>query len=292
MAELPIPPDPMTSPCFRFYKDQRRTMYFVAAIAGLAQRADEVRRVSSEALYEVATDEAKKEAYKKSIDAAKRGEILGSFMRRHGRLIAEMLLTTIVDNFLAYISELMALVFRHRPETLRSSETVRLDFVLQHGAMEDLIAAIADKRVSDLSYRGMRDLADELAERLGFILYVDQDDLKRAIRLIEIRNLIVHNRGLVNRLFLSRIPDYPAALGKQIELDGPMVVGAIGFLAQSVTDIDTRASAKFALPRADSLAELERVAREPDFSALTGGLQMGTEGGNSRASDPKDSATS
>lgn len=82
-----------------------------------------------------------------------------------------MMLTRAVDNHLAYISDLPALVLRTRPETLRSSETIGLDTVLQHDTMDELVSELSEKRVNQLSYEGMRDLSTYLADRLGPILF-------------------------------------------------------------------------------------------------------------------------
>lgn len=47
-------------------------------------------------------------------------------------LMAEMTPCRVVDNYLCYVTDLLSLLFRSRPECLKSSETVTLDFVLDH----------------------------------------------------------------------------------------------------------------------------------------------------------------
>src|SRR5260221_6988835 len=120
-------------------------------------------------------------------------------IKRFGRFVIEMMLVRGADNFLTYVSELLALVFTSRPETLKSGETVRLDEILQHSTMDDLVKRLAERRVERLSYQGMRDLQKDLSEKLSFELFPSPESLVRAVRVIEIRNLLVHNRGIVNR---------------------------------------------------------------------------------------------
>lgn len=170
----------------------------------------------------------------------------------HLQLFLQMMLGRSVDNFLTYVSELLAVIFGTRPEMLKSNETTRLDVILQYKRMDDLISALVEKRVTDLAYQGMRDLSKDLSRKIGFDLFEREEDLARAVRIIEVRNLIVHNRAIVNRLFLSRLPDFPASLGDRVDLDGRAVLDDIEFLDSSVSDIDRRAVEKFGLPTLNS----------------------------------------
>jgi hypothetical protein len=210
------PPDTMTECCSRFFKEREELLDFIGFIVGSATRTEEVGRVLSETLLNVADTAEDREHYERSLE-----EGLGVLKKlgTHGQLILQTMLNRAVDNYLTYISELMALSFRTRPETLRSSETVRLDTVLKHDTMDDLISDLADKRVNQLSHQGMSHLAAYLSDKLGFDLFEWQEDLQRAVLAIEVRNLIVHNRAVVNAHFLSRLPDYPASAGEVIKAE-------------------------------------------------------------------------
>lgn len=133
-------------------------------------------------------------------------------------LITEMTLCRAVDSYLTYLTELLWLIFRARPEGLRSGQPVKLDFVLAHATRSALIKAIIDREVNQLSYQGMRDLAQVLSNKLGFELFNDHESLERAILLVEIRNIIVHARGTVNYTFLKRVAKPPVSRGKRIQL--------------------------------------------------------------------------
>ncbi len=239
------PPDPMTECCSRFFSGHVQLFNFLDFISGLALRMDEGWRKASVALYRT-DDEEEKERYKRSLE---KEAPTTSALRSYSQLILQMIMGRAVDDYLAYISDLMTLIFRTRPETLRSSETVRVDAILRHNTMEDLVSDLAERRVNQLSYQGMRDLSDYLCNRLGFDLFEQQEDLQRAVVAIEVRNLIVHNRAVVNAHFLSRLPDYPASAGEVLKLEVNSVLDDALFLSQSVADIDTRAAAKFGLPQ-------------------------------------------
>lgn len=92
------------------------------------------------------------------------------------RLLAEVLLSRAVDSYLTYVSELLSLVFKERPETLRSKEQVRIDFILSFNSMEELQEAVAERRVERLAYRGMAELVGWMKETLGFRWYPTATD--------------------------------------------------------------------------------------------------------------------
>jgi hypothetical protein len=178
------------------------------------------------------------------------------------RLMTEMALCRAVDNYIIYLTELLSLVFRAHPESLRSAEEVRLDFVLRHATRAGLIKSLIDRKVNKLSYQGMRDLAQYLSKTLGFELFQEQDSLERAILLVEMRNAIVHNRGIINETFLRRVPPSLVPHGKQLRFSVNDLGRHVEFLAQSVADIEHRAHDKFGVRLPHKIPQRSDTAAE------------------------------
>jgi hypothetical protein len=181
-------------------------------------------------------------------DDATEIERMFASMNQRTPFILQMLFCRVVDNFLAYISDLLTLIFTNRPETLRSSEKVRVDFLLRHTDMQQLVHALVERKVHELSFQSMADLASDLNDKLGFALFDKKERLDRCTQLVEIRNLIVHNRARVNRRFKGRYPDFSADIGDEIELTSDQVDDYQNFFTSAAEDIDTRAISKFKLP--------------------------------------------
>jgi hypothetical protein len=239
------PPDQMTEPCYRFFRDHRELFSFVGFISWLAAHADETARIAAQALYETSHNEEEKVRYQEALNS-EAGAL--ATMRGHGQLVLQMVVARSADNFLAYVSELLALVFTVRPEALKSNDQVRVDFVLGHESLEELVSSLAERRVNNLSYQSPRDLAAHLSERLGLNLFRDADDMERAVTILESRNLIVHNRAVVNRLYLSRVRGCTLSEGDRLKFDVDGVFGDAEFLADRVSEIDS-AAGKFGLPK-------------------------------------------
>lgn len=241
-------PESGTGACERFFLEHMRLAHFVGFVAALATRADEVVRVARQALDEPELDPSK-------------GAL--STLRRHRQLLLQMTLSRGVENYLAYLSEVLALLFETRPETMRAKidddsrrrgtqpEAVPLDLILEHTSMEELIAFLTERRVNELSYKGMAGITAYVSEKLAFSLFEDEEMSDRIVHLVEIRNLIAHNRGVVNRTYKRRVGDDSLVVGARIELDVNDVFDDLERLAGSVADIDARAVAKWALPSSE-----------------------------------------
>lgn len=207
-----------------------------------------------------------------------RAQLIHSLVQQHGAfsalmtrqgILLEMLLCRAADSYISYLTELLALIFTTRPESLRSDEKVSFNDILQFSEMKDVVAYLAEEKVLKLAYKGMRDLATELGKRPGLTLFNDQADLENAIRIIELRNLLAHNRGVVNRLFKTRLPNYPAAVGDRLILPQAQVFQDIDFFARSVCDIEARAAVKFGVQQPVSGEQHER-----QFQGLTQVLDL------------------
>ncbi len=233
-----------TGPCSRFFDFDEEIGGFFVFFVRWTRRPDEMYEDVVKLAYQ---DEPEK--LKALLAEPKGGE---SRVKRFARFVMEMMLVRGTDNFLTYLSELLALIFTSCPETLKSAETVKLDEVLQHATMDDLLKRLAERRVERLSYQGMKDLQKDLAEKLNFEIFPSFEPFSRAVRIIEIRNLFVHNRGIVNRTFQARTGDSSLAIGSLFELGPHPLISDLDFLARSVLDIDERAALKFGLARSKS----------------------------------------
>jgi hypothetical protein len=237
-------PELSTGPCSRFFDFDEEISAFFIFFVRWTRRPDEMYEDVVKLSYQ---DEPEK--LKALLAEPRIGE---ANLKRFARFVMEMMLVRGTDNFLTYVSELLALVFTSRPETLKSGETVKLEEILQYPTMDDLVKRLAERRVERLSYQGMKDLQKDLAEKLNFEIFPSSEPFSRAVRIIEIRNLLVHNRGVVSRTFQTRTGDSSLAIGSLFELSPHSVISDLDFLAKSVLDIDERAALKFSLVRSKS----------------------------------------
>jgi hypothetical protein len=229
----------------RFERKDLETWSFLAFVVGTAESADTLRS-HLEKISEIVGSEKEARA---DTDNRK------TFIKRvedHRRVLAEAYLTRCVDNYLSYLSDLLFEIYVARPECLRSKAQERLDFVLSHSRMEDLIASLAEKQVRERSYSSIKDLMEYFERRLGLVLVESAEVRQRVNRLAEDRNLIVHNRGLVNRTFLKNTGRTDLKLGDMLPIREQQIEDCQS-VSRLAIGLDRRAREKFSL--ADASAE-------------------------------------
>ena len=159
-----------------------------------------------------------------------------------------MLLCRSVDIFLTYLTELLGLIYKTRPEALRSNEKLSYEEILSCQNFDELVHVMIEERVDSLSYKGFSKLHNDIQEKLGLVLFETNVGFSKANLIVELRNVFVHNRGMISRRFQERVPNHPAQIGEQIIPVPVEMLGHSIFLLDSVMDIDARAIAKFGLP--------------------------------------------
>jgi hypothetical protein len=177
-------------------------------------------------------------------------------MQTHQELFAQLMLTRMVDSFLTYLSDLLTLIFRSRPEMMKTKKepgdteiSVALEYIPEYKTMDELISALIERRVHRLSYLGVRKLNEYMSRQFGLTIATDDKSLDVLVLLIELRNLLAHNRGIVNRVFCERVvQDWTHHLGKPLNVGYSNITYYLHFLMSRAQDLDARAIAKFKLP--------------------------------------------
>ena len=211
---------------------------FAAFILNMASHIEHLAPALVDMQLILADTEEKRQAIKEKQDSW-RGPL--TVLSAHAQFHNEVFLVRHIENYLSYLSALLFQIFRHRPETMRSSEKVDLEFVLEHSSYDSLIQGLAEKKVETLSYSSFDRLAQFFEGQFGLSICATTD-LPLIRESIETRNISVHNRCRISRRYLEKVPASTRKLG------------ATRFLG--IADIDLLAPA---LHRA--VSQLDRDAR-------------------------------
>lgn len=223
--ELQDPPDFMTEPCYKFFLSHMEILGFFLFIPLLVDRIEE------------------------TMAEADNEPMVRQHLKSYKKLILQMVLCRTIDNFLIYLAELIALVFRTKPITLMQyDEQYKMNEILQFENRDELIDYFAEKLVNELSSSRLEKLHEKIWNKHKFKLFNEKKDLKEFAVINEMRNIIVHNRGVVNHIVKNKRSDFPLDIGEEIEIDENKLDACAFFVPNYVTDIDRRASDKFKLP--------------------------------------------
>lgn len=169
------------------------------------------------------------------------------FLRQNRQSLLEMFLGRLVDAFQKYLVDLIRDILRRKPDILRTrKESLTVEELLRFTTVEELVQVIIERKVSSLAYEGFGRVRDWCAEK-GILLEVDPADFPAVIEFIACRNIIAHNRGVVDERYLEAVPTTTLTLGQIRLLSTDGVLTAAQLLSKIVENSDAANVAKFGL---------------------------------------------
>jgi hypothetical protein len=233
----------------RFLNEYHSNLDYFFFVIKLVANADEARAVASKALLKLETDPDKRANYEASVanpDATLKQ------LQKHSTILSRNLTNGIVNAFQRYFSSIINSAALRRPEIISSSQMIRIDEVLRFTRHKDLVAFIIDRKINDLSYGGLSEMEKYFDDRLGVQMFHD-DRQRNLLRLfVEVRNINVHNGGIVNDLFASRVGTVEGFLytkSKAFHVDMDALVTLSENAMRVALHIDSIVGAKFGLQR-------------------------------------------
>ncbi len=206
---------------------------------------------------------AKLELERQSVPANSAGESTDEFIDQWRKLVADvplddhyylvqrMNLSLSVDLFLHYVIGMLRAVFEQRPEMLISSEKVTVQEVMSHPSIDSFREMLAERKVQSLSYKSFADLLRFLRKQYGVALSLDAGIETRVAKAIQVRNLLVHNDGIVNNVYLQRTGDTGIADGERYPLDSSFVAQSLSAMHSVVLSIELELVDHFSLKLMD-----------------------------------------
>lgn len=146
--------------------------------------------------------------------------------------------------FDAFLSDIFEAVVRNRPEMLRSKKQITYEKALEFSSVEDLVKYLAKRELNELSYRSIKDQADYYNDRFGLALADSGVSIDTLAELRATRNLLVHNNGIVNDIYLEQIPITTYMVGDSVVVDSAYFGLAIQRLDKVVTFVALKLTEK------------------------------------------------
>jgi hypothetical protein len=165
----------------------------------------------------------------------------------HSAVLDEMVFCRAVNSYLTYLADLMTLIYEKYPKKLPSNKQTSYRFCIEHHLAGDLISALAEETVIELTHQNLDALAKYFRKNLDLVLFTKDTDATTAALCVDIRNIITHNRALVNRFFIQRNPRFADDLGKRVVLGKDESRDMLGTLGYCARQLDIRAVKKFGL---------------------------------------------
>lgn len=139
-----------------------------------------------------------------------------------GHLLRQGALTSLLSTFEVLISELIQHYYSLYPGKLPAKQMLTLETLreLDSTRVEDIETYLASSEADNLLYKSLK---DQLAYFEGLEVKVEplKPEFKNLTEITQRRNLLVHNKGIANRQYLSRVDDelvaeYDVEQGKRL----------------------------------------------------------------------------
>lgn len=129
------------------------------------------------------------------------------------RMCDETVISRVVDAFDRYLVGVVELVLRKEPRLLKSGTTMRADEILEFSTLDEVRERLISKKVDELSYAGFPAIVQYIRDRFGAPLTLPDEIFRLATEAIAVRNIVVHNGGVVNRRFVDQTQRVDLAVG-------------------------------------------------------------------------------
>ncbi len=139
--------------------------------------------------------------------------------------LSSMIYVKSIDNFITYFKEILSEIVLVKPQILKSQESESLEFILSYDSINELVNAIATKKIEELFYKGIEDIEKFFKSRLGITIFETKDQKDNLNLLIKQRNITVHNRRKISKEFAKQFPDLDNKVGEYLNFDFQYVNG-------------------------------------------------------------------
>lgn len=154
-----------------------------------------------------------------------------------------------VDDFQTFLEHILRDIAQFEPSIL---DNVPIKKSVRELPIDEL-TSLKLRRLSYLSIREIREVVDPY-----FVLFPDTSTFHNIERIFALRNLYVHNYGIVDQHFLSRFRDSNFTEGQPVKFDHAFYLAHVQVLLAACTDIQIRAQQTFNICWQDDRVEAVR----------------------------------
>lgn len=128
---------------------------------------------------------------------------------KYPQIINIMSLIYVVALFDGYLLDIIKFCLLKRKEIIRSlpKRELKYEEIFQFNDMNDLQSYVIEKIISDLGYGNIKGKFDFINNKLKIKLDEYEPQINKLNELYATRNLLVHDKGIVNQIYIKAVPD-------------------------------------------------------------------------------------
>ncbi|MFJ7993293.1 hypothetical protein ACIQY5_14070 [Peribacillus frigoritolerans] len=146
----------------------------------------------------------------------------------------KMLYQNSLMNLVVYFENVISSLIKEHIEKFPNinKKTISFENLQKFNSIEDAFNFLIEKEVHDLMYDGFEDWIKYIKNNLNLSMGYINPFTDNIIEIIQRRNLFVHNRGIVNTIYLSKVNKTDYSVGDKISIDREYLDNAIDLIEQ------------------------------------------------------------
>lgn len=162
-----------------------------------------------------------------------------------GKIMSRILFSSTVDNFEVFLGDLLYEISMAKPETMKSTQTVTIEEVLNCSDIEEFVKFVAKRKIGKLEKGNVKEFikGNPPIAALDVLSSAVQADIER---ILQVRHLYTHRNGIIDEKFLLY---YQGSLtvGTEFLLTADEILDRLEYLIDVVRQLDEAAIAKYQL---------------------------------------------
>lgn len=153
-----------------------------------------------------------------------------------------------VGAFKYYLSQILLKIFIRQPNIFKASEyKADIKEFIEAGSVPEFIRRFSEKKVDELGFEGLAKIIEYLNKRLGLQFKIEPSIYESVSELLEVRNIIEHNRGFISRIYLERTGRTDVSKGDTYPMTSEYVSDSVTTLVMFVKQLDAQIVTHFKL---------------------------------------------
>jgi hypothetical protein len=159
--------------------------------------------------------------------------------------LSRILFSSFVDNFETYLSDLLYEIFLANPSTLKSSQTITVEEVLNCSDIQDFVRYWSKQKLSKLQKGSVKGFIKD-NKQISELNVIDNTQQNEIEKILQIRHLYSHRNGVVDEKFLQFFTGL-FVLNAEHQMPISEICDKLYYLVEIVDKIDKKAIIKYRL---------------------------------------------
>lgn len=165
--------------------------------------------------------------------------------RQFPELLRILGLVYLVAIFESYLVDVVRDILLVSPDTLKSSKPLTAETILNLGKPRQIVKYLVEMEINELLYKSFPDMVKYFDKKFNIDLNSSGVTAENIVGIMQVRNIHVHNGGVVNQRFLDSVKSSKSRVGTYKPITQKFLENSISSILLLVKFIDEKVKTKY-----------------------------------------------